>query len=59
MTKKYIYRGSMATETIEKTDYVFVNGTSYDLPETNKRVQQMERQGRLTAIPAEKKKGAK
>lgn len=59
MTKKYIYRGSMSTETIEKTDYVFVNGISYDLPETNKRVQQMERQGRLTVVSAEKKKGIK
>lgn len=59
MTKKYIYRGSMATETINKTDYVFVNGKEYDLAETNPRVLQMERQGRLTAAPADKKKGAK
>lgn len=59
MTKKYLYRGSMSTENINKIDYVFINGKEYDLPETNPRVLQMERQGRLTLIIDKKTKGTK
>ena len=59
MTKKYLYRGCMTAETIEKKDYVFVNGSEYELPENNARVKQMERQGRLTVVPEVKKKGTK
>lgn len=44
----YIYHGSMSADTINKIDYIFVDGAEYTLPETNNKVKRMVRQGALT-----------
>lgn len=44
----YIYHGSMSADTINKIDYVFVDGAEYTLPDDNNKTKTMLRQGTLT-----------
>lgn len=65
----YIYHGSMSADTINKIDYIFVDGAEYTLPETNNKVKKMVRQGALTLkqelaakkdeVPTTSRKGTK
>ncbi|MDD3236810.1 MAG: hypothetical protein PHV37_01775 [Candidatus Gastranaerophilales bacterium] len=45
--KSYIYKGDFAPMDIGKDSYILVSGNSYDLPEDNKKVQSLVRQGKL------------
>lgn len=47
----YIYQGSMSADTIEGTDYVFVDGKEYTLPDNHSKTKRMIRQGVLTLKP--------
>ncbi len=60
----YTYHGSMSADTINKTDYIFVDGAEYTLPDDNDKVKRMLRQGALTLkskveVSSVLKKGAK
>lgn len=43
----YIYHGSLSADTINGIDYVFVNNKEYKLPEGNRKIEKMLRQGTL------------
>ena len=55
----YLYKGSLSADTINGIDYVFTDGKLYSLPESNKKVQRMEKLGYLKLVKTGDKEASK